>query len=82
MAKQPTNQDILNEVFRLGDLLEGDRDDRHDGGIISDVKENTDFRKSIQKFYWLFIGGIMLGNIPIIMYGSQKLVKIIEGWLV
>lgn len=79
MAKQPTNQDIFNEVIRLSELLEGDPNDRHDDGIKGDVKKNTSFRKSIQRFYWIFIGGIMVGNIPVLWYGSTKLVEVIKG---
>ena len=79
MAKQPTNQDILNEVFRLGDLLEGDPNNWKDDGIKGAVKKNTTFRKSVQRVYWILIGGVMIGNIPVIWYSSSMLVELIRG---
>ena len=75
----PSNRDIMNEVMRLSELLEGDPNDRHDDGFAGDVKKNTEFRRNVEKMYWRFVTALIVGNTPVLWYGSQKLVEIIRG---
>ena len=76
---RPTNQDIFNEVIRLCELIEGDRDNRHDDGLQGDVKENTAFRKSSQRMIFVLYSGIIAGNIPILWFGGKLIIKKLTG---
>lgn len=74
-----TLQNVFDEVIRLSELIDGDPNDRHDDGILGDVKENTVFRKSMNKFFWLLVAMLLMGNTPIIFYGSKVLVEKLQG---
>ncbi len=79
MMAGPSNRDIMNEVIRLSELIEGDPNNRDDDGYAGDVKKNTVFRRNVEKMYWRFVTALIVGNTPIIWLGSQWLANKIRG---
>ncbi len=50
-----TNKQIWVELKTLGVLLRGPEDDREDMGLLGDVKDNTQFRRSWTRFLWVLV---------------------------
>ncbi len=74
-----TNKEIMDEIIRLSKLLEGDPANRHDLGVIGDVKKNSSFRRQAQKMVWTIFLLMVGGNAPIFYFGSKLLAKTIMG---
>ena len=74
-----TNKEIMDEIVRLAKLLEGDPSNRHDLGLIGDVKKNSSFRRQAQKMFWTIFLLMIGGNAPIFYFGSKLLAKTIIG---
>ena len=74
-----TNKEIMEEIQRFSKLLEGDPANRHDLGVIGDVKKNSSFRRQAQKMFWTIFLLMVGGNAPIFYFGGKMLVKSITG---
>ncbi len=75
----PSNKDLMREIKRVAGLIEGDPKDLDDDGLKGYVKQNTEFRKSAQKFLWIIITAMMMGNIPILWFGTKLIAAQIKG---
>ena len=74
-----TNAALMKELKRIGKIIEGDPENRNDDGVTGDVKQNTQFRKSIQRFAWIIVTAMMMGNIPILWFGSKLIASQLKG---
>ncbi|KKL89955.1 hypothetical protein LCGC14_1909500 [marine sediment metagenome] len=54
-----TNKQIWDELRALGMLIRGDPEDREDLGLLGDVRENSQFRRTAMKVVWLLVVAII-----------------------
>lgn len=59
IKKEGFNQDDRNLLTSLAKLLMGDPEDREDLGLVGDVKENSQFRRTATKVVWALVLAII-----------------------
>ena len=66
----------LQEAFKeIDETLRGKKGDRKDRGLLGDVEKNTDFRKSWEKFKWIWIVAITSGVVMMVFRLIERLNK-------
>ena len=54
-----TNKQIWEELRALGVLIRGDPESREDLGLLGDVLENSQFRRTATKMVWVLVVAIL-----------------------
>ncbi len=54
-----TNRQIWEELRGLSTLIRGDPENREDLGILGDVRENSQFRRSATRVVWVLVFAIV-----------------------